>query len=108
MAATFSQSAPQAGASSKTTVLPLPTADQLQTIELELLAEYWGLLQSGLPFEWAEDERRAWVEKMRRHRDLLGRVLAAGDGLDSMTPGWLAMQAGYEALSAWLDKAARP
>jgi hypothetical protein len=86
----------------------LPTADQLQTIELELLAEYWSLLQSGLPFEWIEDERRAFVDKLRVHRELLGRVLAAGDELDTMRPGWLEMQAGYESLSTWLDTIARP
>jgi hypothetical protein len=47
------------------------------------------------------------VKKLEAHRELLGRVLAAGDELDSMTPGWEAMKTGYESLSTWLDFVAR-
>ncbi len=108
MPRTSNPSASPASASSKLTVQPLPTADQLQTIELNLLAEYWNLLRSGLPFEWIEDERREFVGKLRTHCDLLGRILAAGDELDSMTPGWEAMKNGYESLSTWLDSRAAP
>lgn len=72
------------------------------------MAEYWRLLRSGLPFEWIEDEKRDFVEKLKVHRDLLERVLAAGDELDSMTPGWLDMLAGYEALDRYLSGLARP